>query len=113
MESYGALIERARLAAGMDPADLAARLGLRSRASVYAIEKGEQMPSLKQITLLVSALPISAEELLRACGVPLNPPAAAKLPRDLVDVLLQLGPDQRRIVLRVARGLLAEDRSPQ
>lgn len=113
VESFGALIERARLAAGMDPADLAARLGLKSRASIYAMESGQQMPSVKQINALVSVLPLSAEELLRAMGVNLIAPAASKIPKTLVDVLIQLEPEYQRHVEVAAQSVLLLQQSRQ
>lgn len=92
MLGYGQLIERARLAAEMSPEELAKRLG-RDKTIVYRLEREEQLPSIKHINALVAALPLSAEQLLRACGVHLNPPEATKLPKRLVDLLLPLGPE--------------------
>lgn len=112
MNGFGSLIERARLAAGMSPDELAQRLG-RGKSVVYRLESEEQEPSVAQINALVAALPISAEELLRAMGVALNVPAASKLPKTLVDVLTQLEPEYQRTVEATAQGQLLLQRSRQ
>lgn len=66
--------------AGMPPDDLATRLGKRSKSIVYRLENEDQEPDVATINALVAALPLSAEELLRAMGVSLNPPATEKPP---------------------------------
>lgn len=103
---YGLMVTKAREAAGLDVDALAARIG-RSPSTVRRIESEETEPSVEQINALVAALPLSAEELLRAMGVTLNTPAAAKLPRDVVNDLLIVmqNPEGAAIIRRIAHGL--------
>lgn len=93
VKGFGLYIRAAREAAGYTPEDLAARLG-RTKSTIYRIEDEETEPSVEQINALVSALPISAEELLRRMGVNLNPPTATLLPRQLVLDLLAMNPEE-------------------
>jgi transcriptional regulator with XRE-family HTH domain len=102
---FGELIAQRRIEAGLTPEQLAERLGRKSKSVVYRIEAEDQEPSVEQINAIVSTLPLSAEELLRAMGVLLNPPAAARLPRGLVDSILALPPEEWPHLERLARGL--------
>lgn len=77
----------------MSVEQLAERLG-RAPSTVRRIESGEGEPSVSQINVLVSVLPLSAEQLLREMGVRLTPPAAARLPRRLVQALLAMPPQR-------------------
>lgn len=104
MKGYGPLIARARDAAGLDDKQLAERLN-RTPTTVRRILAEETEPSVEQINALVAALPISAEELLRAMGVNLTLPAAARLPRQLVDALAKLTPDQQQVILTLVNHL--------
>lgn len=88
----------------MEIPDLAQRIG-RSASTIRRIENEETEPSVHQINALVSVLPLSAEELLRSMGVALNPPAASRLPRELVADLLALDPEGLATVARVARAV--------
>lgn len=110
---FGQLIAERRTKAGLSPEQLAERLGRSSKSIVYRLEAEEQEPSADDINVLTSALPMSAEELLRAMGVFLTAPAAAKLPRSLTDLLVQLGPEYLRNVERAARGQLLLQREEQ
>ena len=70
------------------------------------------MPSVEQVNDLVLALRLSAEELLRRMGFKLTPPAAAKLPRELVLGLLEMDAEEiRGVTLLVARAGSAPRRS--
>lgn len=111
-KSYGRLIREAREAARKDHAWVAERVG-RSVSTVRRWEDGEDKPSIDSINTLVSILPLSAEELVLAMGLNLNPPPIARLPRALVDALVRLGPADQRQVLRIARGLAALPDEPQ
>lgn len=100
------MITRAREAAGLEPDQLAERIG-QSVTTVRRLENEVTEPSVRQINALVSALPLSAEELLRGMGISLNPPAASRLPQKLVKDLLVCMEDEEasRIVQGVARSL--------
>lgn len=89
----------------MDVDALAARLD-RSASTIRRIEAEESEPSVAQINVLVSVLPLSAEALLKAMGVHLNPPEAAKLPPRLVEAALQLTPARLVQLEETALGLL-------
>jgi transcriptional regulator with XRE-family HTH domain len=90
---YGQMIREARESIGMTVEQLAERLG-RAPSTVRRIEAESVEPSVAQINILVAALPLSAEGLLRAMGVHLTPPAAARLPRRLVQALLAMPPQR-------------------
>jgi len=104
LTGYGLLISRARDDVGMEIPELASRIG-QSITTVRRLESEAVEPSVAQVNALTAALPISAEQLLLAMGVHLNPPAAAKLPRQIVEALLPLGPDDLLVIERVALGL--------
>lgn len=106
MKRAGELIQRARDATGMDIAALATRIG-QSASTIRRLESGGTEPSVEQINALVAALPISAEELLSAMGVHLSLPLAARLPRQLVDLLGDLTPEQHETLIRLLRDLRA------
>ena len=84
---FGELLAKARLAAGLTPEELADRLGYRSKSIIYRLESEEQEPDVALVNGLVANLPISAEALLRALGVHLSLPLAARVPRPLVEFL--------------------------
>ena len=86
---YGNLLREARLSAGLTQAELAEKVGV-DRTIVSKVERERISLTVAQVNALVQALPISAEQLLRAMGVHLTPPAAARLPRELVGYLLDL-----------------------
>jgi transcriptional regulator with XRE-family HTH domain len=88
----------------MDVNQLADRIA-RKPSTVRRLEAEETEPSVEQINALVAALPISAEELLRLMGVSLTLPAAARLPKALVDELVALSPAQQQVILALVREL--------
>lgn len=102
LKRAGELIQRARDATGMDIAALATRVG-QSPSTIRRLESGDTEPSVEQGNALVAALPISAEELLSAMGVHLSLPPAARLPRQLVDLLGDLNPEQFETLIRLLR----------
>jgi len=97
-KGFGDLIARKRMEAGMTPVELAERLG-RTKGIVYRLESEEQEPDVATINKLISILGISAEQLLVALGVHLNPTAAALLPKQLVERWPSLHPDDQRLIL--------------
>ncbi len=107
--SYGRLIQEAREAAALTPDQLGERMG-RTKGIVYRLEAEEQQPTVEQINVLVSTLRLSAEELLRAMGVNLTPPAAAKLPRPLIELLLLMTPQQHQALLDAFGPAMAQGR---
>lgn len=105
-KGYGLLIWQAREAKGWSRTDLAKRIG-RSAATVQRIEEEKTEPSVEQINRLVAALPLSVEDILAAMGVNIVPTDAARLPRRLVETVLQLDPEHLRALEFQARALLA------
>lgn len=65
-KGFGELIAQRRIAAGLTPEQLAERLGYKTKTIVYRLESESQEPDAAVINGLVAALPISADELLRA-----------------------------------------------
>jgi transcriptional regulator with XRE-family HTH domain len=100
MQGYGDMIRRARDAKGLTEAQLAARLG-KSRQVVLRLEAEEQVPDRDYVNALVSILPLSADDLLRACGYHLNPESAARLPNQLVEILLEMDPHRWQSLIDV------------
>lgn len=94
VKGYGILIAEARIREGLTPEELARRLGKRSKTIVYKLESEQQEPTADQVNALAAALPLSVEQLLKAMGVALTPPAAARLPRRLVQALLAMPPQR-------------------
>lgn len=105
--ALGDMIREAREERGWTQDELAERLGV-ARQTVGRWETGGGVPNIPdQFNSVVSALGLSAEEALLAMGVRVYPPAAARLPRDLIDVLLSLSPEQQRVLLDFVRPLAA------
>jgi len=80
--SFGALLKRYRLAAGLSQEALAARASLSTRA-ISDLERGiNRAPRYDTLELLVSALPLSAQQrdLLRAAAHPEMAPAPEEIP---------------------------------
>lgn len=102
-KGFGDLIANRRISIGMSPEELAGRLNRRSKSIVYRLESEEQEPDAEMINMLVASLPLSAEELLKAMGVNLSQPLAARLPRQLVEALVELTPEQHQTLLELAR----------
>ena len=92
-KGFGQLVRDARERKGWTQVDLAERMQT-SATTVSNIEREETIPSIDQVNQLVVALSLSPELLLQAMGVQLTPPAAAKLPRDLVLELLSRTPEE-------------------
>lgn len=89
-QSFGAAIREAREHAGLTQAELAERIGT-SASTISNLEREQHPPTVPdQVNALAAALPLSTETLLRAMGVTLTSPAAARLPKRLIDALLQL-----------------------
>lgn len=100
-------LRAAREAMGWTQQELADRLNT-SASTISNLEREQHPPTVpEQVNQLTSVLPISTEDLLRDMGVVLSSPAAAKLPRSLVDLLLQLTPGEWMGVEIAAHGLLA------
>ena len=74
-------------------AELARRLHV-SRPTVSRWESEEYEPDKETIIRLVRLLPISGDVFLERLGYPVTPTAESRLPRDIVDALLDLTPDQ-------------------
>jgi HTH-type transcriptional regulator / antitoxin HipB len=103
--SFGTLIKRARRERGWTQAELAERVGI-DRSAVSMWERGKQVPANPaQFNAIVGALGLSAEDGLRALGYHIFPPAASRLPRDLIEVLLEMSPEQHRALLDFVRPL--------
>lgn len=105
--AFGELIARARNEVGIKPEELAKRLGRKSKATVYALESGQQEPTIKDLNVLARELHLSVEAMLLALGARINPPEAATLPHELVSLLLRLSPNEYPAVEAQALGQLA------
>lgn len=90
---FGQLAREARERKSWTQADLADRLQT-STTTISNIEREETTPSIDQVNQLCVALNLSPEAFLQAMGAQLTPPAAAKLPRDLVQELLSRTPEE-------------------
>jgi transcriptional regulator with XRE-family HTH domain len=80
--SFGALLKRYRLAAGLSQEALAARASLSTRA-ISDLERGiNRTPRYDTLELLVTALPLSAQQrdVLRAAAHPAMAPAPEEIP---------------------------------
>lgn len=111
-KGYGQLIRSAREARELTQEELAQRIGT-SPSTISNLEREQHPPTVpEQVNALVIALGITPETLLQAMGVRMTPPAATKLPRDLLETVLQLDADRLRVVLRLATALLFEPQHP-
>lgn len=104
MKGYGRLIRNARESAGLSAAELAAYLG-QTKGVVLNMESEATLPTLKQVNGLVAVLPLSAEDLLRAMGYHLSPHRYGRIPKQLLDLLAQLSPDQHQNLIRLLTDL--------
>lgn len=106
-KGFGDYIREARKDRGWTQEELAERL----RVSPTTVSNWERLnrpdPDKEQVNDLVAALGLSAEQLLTMMGYRLTPPAAARLPRQLVLALLTLRADELALLQRLARGLAA------
>lgn len=87
----------------MTPEQLADALG-QSVSTVRRIERGDGELKIAQVNALTAALPLSAEELLRAMGYHLSPPASSRIPRPLLEELLARGPEEWDALLTLLQG---------
>jgi transcriptional regulator with XRE-family HTH domain len=102
----GAMIRDARKARGWTIDELADRLSA-SPTTIHNWETGKTAPGLQDVNPLCAALPsLSPDVLLIELGVTLTPPAAARLPRELVHAALQLDAFRLEALTEAARGLL-------
>lgn len=105
--AYGAIIKAAREQRGWTQLELAERMN----ASTGKISRWENdsrhKPGIDDINRLSTLLPISADVLIQALGINLSPPAASRLPRELLEDLLALDPGSLSIVAEVAAALLS------
>lgn len=106
MKGYGRLIAERRKMADMSEESLAALLG-KSKHIVYRFEAELQEPSFDQVGVLLTNLPLTAQELLKGLGLDLSLPAGGRIPRPLLDLLAQLDAESQLAVERVAQGQLA------
>src|SRR5690606_6817509 len=83
---------------GLSPEELAERMN-RKKSLIYRLESEAQEPDAQYINDLVAILPLSADELCRQIGIKLNSPRAAKLPNQLVDLLIDMSPRQWQTVI--------------
>lgn len=108
-KDWGPLIRAARDELGWSQADVAERLesliGPIDPSKVSRWETGEMRPTIEEGNALVLALRLSAEEFWRAIGINLTPAAASKLPRELLDLLLEMSDAQRRALIDFVRPL--------
>lgn len=109
-KGFGELIAKARVAAGLTPEELADRLGYRSKSVVYRLESEGQEPDVALVNGLVANLPISAEALLRAMGVHLSLPLAARVPRPLAEFLGSATMEQQQALMLFLGSLVANGR---
>lgn len=99
-------MKAARDAKGWTQDELAERLKV-SRGTVWRWESGTAAPLIPdQFNDVVGALGLSAEESLRLLGVKLYAPAVTRLPRELLDLLVELTPDQHQFLLGLLRPLV-------
>jgi transcriptional regulator with XRE-family HTH domain len=103
--AVAALMTEAIEDSGISQRDLAERMDL-SETTVSNWVRGIRPPALENINAVCAILEISADTLLRAIGIELHPPAAAKLPAAFLKDLLALDSKDRRALSRAARGLL-------
>lgn len=92
---FGEMIRQARTERGWTQTELGERVE-EAMTTISNWETERIRPSIEQGNALVIALGLSAEMYWRACGVVLTPPAAARLPRTLLEKLLALPPEKLR-----------------
>jgi transcriptional regulator with XRE-family HTH domain len=106
-QEFADYISARRTKLNISPAELAKKLGRRSRSVVYDLESGAQDATIEDINILARELDESVENLLLIHGARLNPPDAARLPHDVVEDLLAIhrNPDYWKSLERAVRGL--------
>lgn len=103
-----ALIERGLTAA--DPPLNKTEFGVASglgRQIAGRIVRGEQIPEPSYVAKIVAVLPMTTEEILKACGFTLGVPSAKRVPTALVDAYVRLSPEDQRQIVKSARALAA------
>jgi transcriptional regulator with XRE-family HTH domain len=104
---YAALIDRAIEASGLTQREVAERLDV-SEATVSNWIRGVRPPVIQKINAVCALLSISPDQLLRAIGIELHPPAAAKLSPQFLRDLLYLNdhdPETLRAIEKSSYGL--------
>jgi len=102
MPKLGRYLREARNREGLTQEDLADRVGA-SPTTVSNWERDVTMPGIEDVNPLVVTLRLSPEVMLQKMGVLLTPPAAARLPRELVLSLLELRPEELATIQKLAR----------
>ncbi|MGE3704785.1 MAG: multiprotein-bridging factor 1 family protein [Vicinamibacterales bacterium] len=104
--TFGDMVRAARTGRGWTLADLAQQLGV-SESVLSRWETGASPPPRdpEVVNRIVRELGLSAEEALRALGYRLYPPAAASLPTELIERLLDLGESERQALLPIVRAM--------
>jgi transcriptional regulator with XRE-family HTH domain len=105
-QTTGDLLREARKDKGWTQEEFADRIGT-STTTVSNWERGVTAPGLEDINVVASALSLSPDVLLLSMGVILTPPAASRLPRELIEAALELTPEELGTLTKVAKGLLA------
>lgn len=105
-QEFADYIAARRVRLKINPAELAKKLGRKSRSVVYDLESGIQDATVEDINILARELDDSVENLLLIHGARINPPDAARLPYDVVQDLLFLhrDPEYWKSVIRTVRG---------
>lgn len=113
--SFGTTLRKARQDRGWTQAELGERVGL-STSVISRWETGADDPphDPETVNTLVRELGLSAERTLREIGYRLHPPAAADLPTELLERLLDMGDEARMALLPIVRAMSATGRrTPQ
>lgn len=106
IRGYGRLIAEARDRRGWTQAELAERIGV-SPSTISNLEREQHPPTVpEEVNLLVTALGLSPEDLLRSMGVEMAPPLAARLPRQLLALLIEMTPEQHQWALNLFASLM-------
>ena len=106
---FGGYIREARKNRGLTQEELAERLGT-SPTTVSNWEREEVGPDREQVNAIVVALGLSPEVLLSRMGYRLTPPAASRLPRELLRLLLEMSPAQHQALLEILTPTMARER---
>lgn len=106
-QEFADYIAARRTTLKIQPAELAKKMGRKSRSVIYDLESGQQDATVEDINVLARELDESVENLLLIHGARLNPPDAARLPFDVVENLLALhrSPEYWKAVEKAVRGL--------
>lgn len=104
-KGYGALIAQRRALAGLTPEQFAEKMGRDSKSYTYRLEAEDQEPTIDDVILMVSILPLTAAELLQPLGLRLSPSSAEKIPPVLLDLLAEMTPEQHQGLIGFVTGL--------